>query len=724
MAAVDGDIPSWIRDFLATHDPADPPPVVILTNRPSTDDAVTALRAGILDVVDRTLEPDDGLLSRLKAARNHYLEFDNARSKLKKLQDDETLLRTITETLAAAVFIIQGDRFQFMNLAGERITGRSQEELARIQFWDLVHPEYREMVRGRGLARQRGEAVPSRYEFPIVRLDGEVRWVDFTASFLEYQGRPAMLGTAFDITTRHEALTALRESEARFRSLSENAPDIIYTTDPKGRLTWANPAWRALLGHSPENVIGLTLLDFTPSSQHEALVQLFKSIRDQGRAVPTFAVTLTHQDGTPRRFQVSGGPNFDVEGRFLGAVGLLRDVTQLEQLEERVRQHRKVKDLATLASGVAHEFNNILMVIQGYTQILSLSGQTGPDVNHILGKIEDGTRRAGVLTRKMISFARLETGERVPVDLALLVDETAAMLRRTLPRGIHLELDLEPGVPLVDANPSQMEQVLLHLVFNARDAMPRGGRVTIGVRSRSWTEADCRGRAWASPGPWVELWVGDTGRGMTAEEAARVYDPLFTTKAMGQGTGLGLPVTASIVKNHQGGLDFVTQPGQGTTFSVFLPALREVPVPAAPPAPSTPYPQGNGQIVLVVDDEETVREVIRSALETFGYQVEEAPHGEAALRLYDQARNQGRPFHLVVLDLAMPVMDGRTCYHELLKRDPNARILIATGHGGDRYQLLGDFPQAKALLQKPFDLKDLLTAVANTLEEGLEPIPK
>jgi CheY-like chemotaxis protein len=267
----------------------------------------------------------------------------------------------------------------------------------------------------------------------------------------------------------------------------------------------------------------------------------------------------------------------------------------------------------------------------------------------------------------------------------------------------------------VTADRNQMEQVLLNLAVNARDAMPQGGLLSFRARQVELDHAFCHTHPWAEPGVWLELEVADTGEGMTPEVRERIFEPFFTTKEPGVGTGLGLAVAYSLITSHGGGILVHSRPGQGTRFRIYLPVSQHSPMPAATPRPHQAPPRGKGQSVLVVDDEAAVREICRQALSMHGYNVSEAAEGRMALELYRWAMQQGRPYDLVILDLAMPVMDGRQCLQELLKLDPNLRVIIATGHGYDDRKMDDLIRRAAGVLSKPFDLQSLLTEVARVL---------
>jgi len=297
-----------------------------------------------------------------------------------------------------------------------------------------------------------------------------------------------------------------------------------------------------------------------------------------------------------------------------------------------------------------------------------------------------------------------------------VVRDAEGLLRQTFPPAIAIRFELAPELPLVKANPNQIEQVLINLALNARDAMPLGGELLIGTRLCNLDEEFASAHPWVQPGPYLEISVADEGPGIAPEEAERIFEPFYTTKEPGRGTGLGLAVAYSMIKNHGGNIVASNRSTGGGLFRVFLPVSDMQDLPLVDQSPPAKMPRGTGERILVVDDEEAVRDICLQALEAFGYRVGLAADGVQALEVFDRAAVAGEPFDLVLLDLAMPRMDGKACARAILERDSGARIIIATGHAGDRYQVADLYPQVSGVLQKPFDLNALLKKVSRALQ--------
>jgi two-component system cell cycle sensor histidine kinase/response regulator CckA len=363
---------------------------------------------------------------------------------------------------------------------------------------------------------------------------------------------------------------------------------------------------------------------------------------------------------------------------------------------------------------MAHEFNNILAAIQGYAQLALMETRFQEPVNSYLQVIESSCHRAANLVRNMLTFAHADTGKRIPLEVNQLLDSVQQLLRQTLPPGISLEVEMAEGLPVVMADPNQLEQAMVNLAVNAKDAMPQGGKILLQSRLKE-NLPECM--AELSPrhlGPYVELVVEDCGEGIPTKILNRVFDPFFTTKAPGRGTGLGLSIVYSIIENHDGCVLVESTESQGTRFHLYLPGTKDYVelVPAAPPREE--IQTGSGKSILVVDDEERLRELVGEILESKGYSVTLATQGKEALTLFRDAVEQGRPFDLVVLDLAMPVMGGQECLKNLIAIAPEVKTLVMSGlmETIEQEEIL---QKAKGLLRKPFQLTTFLEEVKRIL---------
>ncbi len=570
--------------------------------------------------------------------------------------------------------------------------------------------------------RQKG-AVANR-ELSLQRKDGTEILASCTATVkYDAEGKIEWIdGALHDITKRKKAEQAIQESEKRYRELFNSISDIIYTHDLQGRFISVNRATAETIGYGMDELVGMPIGDLMkPKFRESFYSQYLTEVKREG-----------HSEGISIYLGRDGAEHF-VEYRSIlvqrenqepYVSGSGREVTdrvlaerEMRQLEEQLMQSQKMEAMGTLAGGVAHEFNNILMGIGGYTQLLAAKKGLDPEVADYLKRIEESNKRAANLTNTMLNFSRRETGDKVPVDMNQVVEGVRSLLGQTLPVKVQVELDLSPELPLLMANPNQLEQVLLNLAVNACDAMPQGGNITIATRQRSLDQGACAGQLESSSSSYLELAVSDTGQGMSLEVLDRVFEPFFTTKEPGKGTGLGLSVVYSVIENHGGKIKASSSPGQGSTFRICLPIAAGVVAPEEGSDDAEPLPRGAGEAILVVDDEYTVREIAREALESFGYRVKEAADGQEALNLYQRASDKGQPFDLVFLDIAMPVMDGRECFARLREIDPVIKIVITTGYTDNQLGIGELEKQASGMLRKPFDLSRLIRETGRVLSD-------
>ena len=507
------------------------------------------------------------------------------------------------------------------------------------------------------------------------------------------------------IETEH----ALRLSEAKFRALSENAPDVVLTLDRTGLISHLNPAWSKTLGYTVEDSIGRPLTDFVHADNRPALEAVLDRVLNRGETVQDFQAVLDHRTGSRLVLLTSLAPNKDHAGRIVGIVGGMKDLTSYRLLENQLHQSRKMEALGTLAGGVAHDFNNLLAVINGYSELgLEAAGQGGKE-EESFNRILDASDRAKNLVQQILSFSRKAEFKLQPLDLNDELNKLVPLLERTIPKMISLQLSLAAKPLVINANANQVEQIVLNLAVNAADAMPDGGRLVIETAEQILNQA----RGSTPPGDYVRLTVADSGSGMSPETIEHIFDPFFTTKEVGKGTGLGLATVFGIVKSHQGFIHCTSQMGRGAAFDLLFPALEEIRPPEPPSRNVSVETAGRGETILIVDDEPELLELGRQMLARLGYRPVIAASGEEALRVYSTLPQ--RP-DLVVLDINMPGMGGRKCLQELLKADRQARVVIASGYFADGRRNDAVLEEAVDFITKPFMVADLAATVRKALD--------
>jgi len=640
---------------------------------------------------------------------NRRLEREMATRKqvLASLKESETKFRALTETAASAIFIIQGERFVYVNPATEAILAYPAGELFAMRFWDVVHPEDRETALARGLARQRREEVVPRYEFRVVTRNGETRWVDFSATFIDFQGGPAMMGTAFDITNLKLALGALGESEEKYRLLVENANDAIFIIQD-GRIVFANPRTWESLNCSPADLAAVPFQDFIHPEDREGVKTAYKQRLRGERDNTPYELRIIAMDGREIWGQVNavsiqweGGP---------AALNFIRDITARKRLEDQFHQAQRMEAIGTLAGGVAHDVNNLLMGIQGYVSLMLLN--LDPDHPHFtkLKNIEASVESGAGLTRQLLGFARGGKYEVRTTDLNRLVREKTRMFNAAR-RELTIRESYAEACLSVEADRSQMEQVLLNLYINAWQAMPDGGVLTVETENIRLENSEAS-ELGVAPGPFVKLSVADTGVGMDPAVQERIFEPFYSTKERGRGTGLGLASTYGIVKNHGGAFRVSSEPGAGSRFEIFLPALDARPTEDV--AACDDLLQGE-ETLLLVDDEATLREIGGEMLQRIGYRVLTAAGGKEAI---DRYREMGDEVDLVILDMIMPDMGGSETYDRLKAMDPEVRVLLSSGYSLDGQAADMMARGCDGFIQKPFKLAALSRKIREVLMIG------
>ncbi len=550
---------------------------------------------------------------------------------------------------------------------------------------------------------------------PEVR-EGNGRWFEvYTYPIRDKDGKVSgVVEFVRDITEKRKAEEALKASEERYRNLVENSSDAILMLDTERKIISCNRASLELFGYTMEEMLGQSARLIHPSegSFRRYGEEIYPVIRRRGFHRTEWE--FMRKDGSLISTEVVNSVVRDQDGRILGYVGVIRDITERKELEAQLRHAQKMEAIGTLAGGIAHDFNNLLQAILANTQMLSM--QKDPDDPDMpkLKAIEQTVRRANELTQQLLTFGRKVESQLQPVDLNREVRQVAELLQRTVPKMIEIELELAEEACVVQADPVQIEQVLMNLAINAQDAMPDGGRLKIETRRVELGEEFCRNRPEVEPGPYVLLRVSDTGHGMDEEVLGHIFEPFFTTKDRSRGTGLGLSMVYGIVRSHRGYIECRSKPGQGTVFDIYFPmsSMPADPVTDGEEEPQKEMPEGT-ETVLLVEDEPMLRELGAEILEQAGYSVLLAASGEEALETFRKANGT---IDLVILDLIMPGMGGAACLEALLRLDRNAKIVVASGYSTDGSAKDMIEMGAKAFIQKPYSVKDMVRTIREVLD--------
>jgi PAS domain S-box-containing protein len=625
---------------------------------------------------------------------------------VQRLRSSEAQYRILFERSPICIVIFQEDGVLYANPTATTMTGYEASELAGDNLMKVIHPEDRDLIRGRIARRLKGETVPSRYEARVVTKGGETIWLDLSSERIEFEGKPTLIAHGIDITERKKADHALREAEARYRDLYENATDIIYTHDLEFRLLSVNRVAERLLGWREEEFIGRDLREIIEPAYREIADRTFQlKISNPEQQSKPYELQLRTANGEHRWFEVSSRVISDSDGP-KAVTGIARDITDRKRLETQLRQVQKMDALGQLAGGIAHDFNNLLTGILGYARVLG--ERTGDDsaCSDAVRQIEKAADRAATLTRQLLAFSRQRPLQSRRVNLNRVVLDVAGLLSRTVGEHIGIETDLAEDLMAIYADPVQIEQVLLNLAVNARDAMPDGGQIRIATRM---FRPDFRFRQAYPPADhrhYIELLVSDTGIGMDEEVRERVFEPFFTTKPPEQGTGLGLSIVYGICQQHDGFVELKTERGVGTTFRLFFPAAGKPPAhETSPPAPAVP---GGRERILVAEDDEIVRQLAGDVLREAGYAVKTVRDGAEAIRTLQE---DPTAFDLILLDMVMPYKSGVEVWREATRAHPGIGVLLTSGYSPQSNLFIAETEDAPPFLAKPFTPEALLERV-------------
>ena len=498
--------------------------------------------------------------------------------------------------------------------------------------------------------------------------------------------------------------------EDRYRQIFENANDVIYTTDLGHNVTALNKAGEELTGYSFDEVVGRNIELIVPS-EYILLLDQMKERMIAGQRAAIYEIEVCTREGSRLPVEASTRLIFE-DGKPIGLQSILRDVSERKRLEKQLWASQKMEAVGQLAGGIAHDFNNILTIILGYTKLASDSIDGSHPVFRDITGIRKAVERASSLTRQLVAFSRRQILRPTVLQINDVLCDLEKLLKRLIGENIVLVTDLDPSAGRVKVDQGQVEQVLMNLVINARDAMPGGGRITITVRNAELTEEDAREYHYVQIGSYVMIEVADMGIGMDEETLSHIFEPFFTTKEAGKGTGLGLATVYGIVRQSGGYVWAYSEPGQGASFRVFLPRTTEALMEEA--AAIEEKPSGNGiEVVLLVEDEDELRSLLRDTLLRKGYKVLEAMNGREALRVAEEYEG---PIHLTVTDMVMPIMGGRDLAEQLAASRPQTPVVFMSGYLNDSAVHHQGLESSAHFLQKPFEPATLAEKIREVLD--------
>jgi two-component system cell cycle sensor histidine kinase/response regulator CckA len=640
-----------------------------------------------------------------------------------ELQKSEEKFRLIANTITE-VFWLADARIQkmiYVSPGYERVWGRTCENLYENprSFIDAICPEDRERVLADLEVQKSGQ--PFGHEYRITWPDGSIRWIwDRGFPVLDKLGKaPLYVGIAQDITERKQAEEELRQSELRFKELFDEAPVGYFECDAQGRITRINRTELEMLGYTLEEMLSQPAWKFVVEEEiaHQQILSILAGTVPSVRGIER---TYRRKNGTTFSVLIEDRLLRDEKGSIKGIRAIIQDITErkkaeeaLHQTEEQLRQSQKMEAIGRLAGGIAHDFNNLLTVIKGYSQLSLLNLEPSHPLRTNLENVQSAADRASDLTRQLLAFSRRQVLEMKVVNLNAVLKNLDKMLHRVIGEDVELVNLLAEDLGRVKADIGQIEQVIMNLAVNARDAMPNGGKLTIETANVELDEKYARTHIAVTPGPYVMISVSDTGVGMTPEVKEQVFEPFFTTKEKGKGTGLGLSTVYGIVKQSGGNIWVYSELGKGTSFKIYLPRVDEPLEEKKEKVMEEGFPRGD-ETILIVEDEEEVKDLTAQILKKYGYTILKASKGNEAISICDGHKGS---IHLMLTDVVMPEMDGRRLAESIISLRPGIKVLYMSGYTDNAIIHHGVLDKGMNYIQKPFTVESLARKVREVLDK-------
>ena len=627
------------------------------------------------------------------------------------LRVSELRFRSLFEQAPVAIIVSRNGAGLYANPAFLRMLGLDGPEAAVGRpIVEYFAPEYRAASEERTRRRAQGLPVAADFESVGRRADGSQFPALVVTTPIQLVDGPANLAFVSDITERRRSEDGLRDSEAKYRSLVEHAVFGIYRSTLDGRLLAANSAMVAMLGYASQAElleVDMARNLYADPTERQRLVAQH---RDAAR-IDDVEVTWKRKDGRPITVRLSGRPTRTAEGELEGFEMVVEDVTERRALEAQLRQAQKMEAVGQLAGGVAHDFNNLLTAILASCALLNRDLPEDSPLRDDAETICSAAQRGAELTQELLSFGRRRTLDLHPVSLGAVAATFVRLARRVVPEHVEIVPQIAAEHSTIRADTGALDQILMNLVTNARDAMPQGGKMLIAVGQATLDEGHCRAFGWGRPGAYVTLAVSDTGTGMDAETRQRIFEPFFTTKPPGQGTGLGMSVVYGLIKQHDGFVHVTSEVGRGTTVRLYFPAAAEEAVEPVESAASAI--SGGTETILLVEDDEAVRGSSTRVLERYGYRVRTASDGGEALRIL---KTFDRPPDLIISDVVMPHTSGPQLLSKLREAGPVPKVIFTSGYTGRDALEHAQLEPGVPFLSKPWAVDDLLRKVREVLD--------
>lgn len=696
-----------LETLVRTHSHTPSVPIVVLTGLDDEGLAIRAVREGAQDYLVKGTVTGQLLVRAMRYATER-------KRAVEALQRSEEYFRSLIENALDIITVVDVDgAVRYGSPSFERVLGYPQGALTSENLFKLIHPEDRDHVRQMLETGAQNPGATQSIQFRALHRKGSWRVLEAIGKRFEIESTAAgYVLNSRDITERKRSEEAVRQANETLRAVIEMSPLAIYTLDLEGVVRVWNSSAHKMFGYTEEEAVGSPLPIILPED-----VVTFR------RRLNVITAGETQAGAEERRRRKDGhgidvsfwtAPLRDADGAVIGIVEVVADNTDRKRLEEQFRQAQKMEAVGRLAGGVAHDFNNLLTVITGYCQMLLDRFPVGDSTREDMLQVLKAADRATALTRQLLAFSRKQIVQPKVVELGALVTDMQQMLKRLLGVNIELILGIDPNLGKARVDPGQLEQVIVNLVVNARDAMPDGGRLVIDLRN---VQLDSDGGTREMPlsrGSYVVLEVMDTGTGMDEETRSHLFEPFFTTKEKGRGTGLGLSTSYGIVKQNHGEILVRSEPGEGSSFSIYLPRIDE-PALSDSPVPTGARAARGAETILVAEDEDGVRHIVTQMLREQGYTVLPASGGAEALHI---AQTHSGPLQLLVSDVMMPRMTGPELAVRLRGLRPDVRVLFVSGYTDGEIVRGGELEPGTDFLQKPFTREQLANKVREVLRPG------
>lgn len=629
---------------------------------------------------------------------------------------DANLYRTMVQQSVHGIMVLKDEplRIVWVNGPMEDICGYSGDELAGMdqdRILEIFHPDSRDELVRRVREHSTGSDIAERMELKFIRRDGDISWTLARSSRGDAEGEPSAQFICIDVTEPHMTMEALSESEEKYRTLVENSNDAI-VIHRDGVIVYANRTAMELTGFEEGELLGNSVLNFV-SHDFEALVLRNMTNRISGKEVPSIyniEVLKKSGDTIPVELNVSE-IHYDGDRSYMV---LLRDLSERQELEGQLRQAQKMEAVGQLAGGVAHDFNNILQVINGYTELAENALEQDHPVREMIDQISKAGERASELVRQLLLFSRNQIIVTSILDLNQMVSEHLTMLKRVIGEDIMIDFAASAEPIYVNADHSMMGQILLNICLNARDAMPEGGQVMVSTERVYLNSEFCEMNPSAKPGYYGLLSISDTGHGMDEDTLGRIFEPFFSTKGITAGTGLGLSTVYGIVSQHDGLIKVASEPGEGATFNVYLPvADRSMEIEDIPQ--EYEMEETSSRTIIIAEDDENVRNLACEVLAEAGHEVITAADGKEAVVLVTDSPDS---VDLVILDAVMPVMNGFAAAEQIREVIPEMPIIFCSGYSREQNsEDISRFKEHSRFLLKPYSMSQLMSAMNELLAE-------